>query len=97
MAKATEFGARHKRMKNLAELDSMQTELAQGRKKLGNERVKIAQLENEHEEIRLAHNVNNERQFRAEENQRRAEKERKDMEEHLAKAMENQTWAENDW
>lgn len=64
-------------------------------KKLEEERQKTAQLEKELEKTRLVHNINNERRFRAEENQTKAEKERKDIEQWLAKAVEDQTWVED--
>lgn len=45
--------------------------------------------------MRIAHRVNDERRFRADKKQRRAEKERKDMEKRLAKSIENRTWTDD--
>lgn len=57
------------------------------------EQEKNAQLEKELEEIKLAHNINNECRLRVEDNQTRAEKKRKEMDERLAKAVEDGMWA----
>lgn len=46
------------------------------------------------EELRLTHGIDTECRHKAEENQRRVEKERKDMEERLAKVVEDWSWAE---
>lgn len=81
-------------MKNLAKLNAMWTELAQRRKELADEWNKITHLEKELEELKLDHHVNNEHRFRAKDKQQRAEKEMKDMEEWLEKAVEDGTWAE---
>lgn len=81
-------------MRNLAELDTMRIELVQGRKELGEERERNARLKKELEEINFDYHINNEHWFRVVDNQRRAEKERKKMEERLAKVVEDWTWAE---
>lgn len=70
-------------------------ELAQGRKKLLDERKKNANLEKGLEKVKLGHNINREHRIRAEENQRRAKNERKEMEKCLATVVVDRIWAED--
>lgn len=52
-------------------------------------------MEKELKEVKPGHNINTERRIRAEENQRRAESERQEMEKHLATAVADRTSAKD--
>lgn len=61
-------------------MEAMKSEHDQSRKELTEERDRNTQLVMEMEELRLTQGIDIERRRRAEKNQRRAKKERKDME-----------------
>lgn len=93
--KVVEHGVQRERSQNLSQMQALKAETEQAKKELAEKKGQNASYLEKIGDLKVAANVQAQRRHRPEENQRRAEKERKDMVGKLAMAIEDRIFAED--